>query len=55
MPGHDDAPADPSKPREASVAASVTYTVASDGSIGMQWSLDATKALPGRLPSNLFK
>ena len=55
MPGYDDGPADPAKPREAFVAVSVTYTVSGDGSIDMQWSIDASKALPGHLPSNLFK
>ena len=55
MPGHDDAPADASKPREASVGVSVSYTISADGCVSMQWSIDASKALPGRLPSNLFK
>ena len=56
MPGHDEVPADaPAGAKEGTVGISVSYTVSADGDLRFDWEVDATRALPAKLPPNLFK
>lgn len=57
MPGHDDEVPPNSAPdkKEAGINVSVTYTITAQGQLRTDWEVDASRALPVRLPPNLFK
>lgn len=47
-------PGEPDPAVDAEVGVSVHYTVQGDGSLRMDWSIDASRALPARLRPPLF-